>query len=210
MIQQLMTPKSNLITLSESSNCLDTVNLLEKHHLRCAPVVDDSQTIFRGNIYRYHIYQYHFHHPDEDLSQIPVTRFLKNTTKIVRSHHSLLELCFAIRDLPYVAVLNREQAFLGVIYHQRLLEFFDEAWNMKDVGYILKVETSTQKGELAKVARLVNRHCNIISVMTIDQTKDNPSPFILFQLNQATSILTLQKLLNDLRRRHYNVEYREL
>ncbi|MCR8969550.1 cyclic di-AMP binding protein CbpA [Facklamia sp. 7083-14-GEN3] len=207
MIEDLMTPKKAILTLPETCTCLEAVELLEKNNLRCAPVVDDSQSIFRGNIYRFHIYQYKFHNPDADLSSLPVTRFLKNTTKIIRIHHSILELFFAIKDLPYVAVLSKEHTFLGIVEHTNFLSFLNQAWDMPVVGYILKVEALGQKGNLTKIARLVNRYCDISSSMTIDKTNFNNHSYILFQIHQDTSRLTFQNLVQDLQKRKYSVEF---
>ncbi|MGX7108935.1 cyclic di-AMP binding protein CbpA [Facklamia miroungae] len=206
MIEELMKPKNTILTLPETYTCMEAIELLEKNNLRCAPVVDDSQSIFRGNIYRYHIYQYKFHHPEADLKVMPVTRFLKNTTKVIRIHHSILELFFAIKDLPYVAVLSQENTFMGIVEHTRFLNFLNQAWDMPVVGYILKVEALGQKGDLAKIARLVNRYCDISSSMTIDKTEYNNRSYILFQIHQDTSRLTFQNLVQDLQRRKYSVE----
>ena len=76
MINELLIHKNHLTCIPETMNCADAVAILEKEGMRLAPVLDGSNTLFRGNIYRYHIYQYKYHHPEADLTKIPVTHFL--------------------------------------------------------------------------------------------------------------------------------------
>lgn len=207
MIDELMTPKDTIISIPQTMNCLEAVQILEDNSLRSAPVLDASKTIYRGNIYRYHIYQYHFHHPEEDLKQILVTRFLKNTTKVVRITDTILDLFFALKDLPYVAVLNADNAFMGIIRHQTLLSFFNQSWAMNEAGYLIMVESLGKKGDLMQLCRLINRYTDIVSCMTLDRNVYHNRSTVVYQLPKDLNILTFQTLIKYLEKRHYNVQY---
>lgn len=207
MIDELMAPKDTIISIPQTMNCLEAVQILEDNSLRSAPVLDASKTIYRGNIYRYHIYQYHFHHPEEDLKQILVTRFLKNTTKVVRITDTILDLFFAVKDLPYVAVLNADNAFMGIIRHQTLLSFFNQSWAMNEAGYLIMVESLGKKGDLMQLCRLINRYTDIVSCMTLDRNVYHNRSTVVYQLPKDLNILTFQTLIKYLEKRHYNVQY---
>lgn len=210
MIEALMIPKDVMTVFPETLSCYDALKILEVEGLRCAPVLDGSKTIFRGNIYRYHIYHHKFHHPDCDLTQISVTRFLKNTTKVVRNTDSLYELFFSISDLPYIAVLNLSNSFLGVVRHKTMQDFFKQSWAINEAGYALRVEAIGKHGQLSKVTRLVNRRSDITSAMTIDRGDYYNRSAILYLLPKDLNMLTFQTLLKDLERRKYSVEYWQL
>lgn len=207
MIESLMVPKHQLITFSESCNCQQALNLLEKESLRCAPVLDQSQTLYRGNIYRYHIYQYMYHHPHADLEKMQVTHFLKNTSKIVKVNQSLLELFFNIKDLPFIAVLSPDNSFLGVVPHNHLINYFHQAWILEEAGIILCVETLGKKGDLAKISRIINRHCGFLSAMTLNRNEYISHSAILYQLPKDINILNFQSLLRALTRRKFPFNY---
>lgn len=207
MIDELMAPKDTIISIPQTMNCFEAIQILEENSLRSAPVLDASKTIYRGNIYRYHIYQYHFHHPEEDLKQILVTRFLKNTTKVVRITDTILDLFFAIKDLPYVAVLNTDNAFMGIIRHQTLLSFFNQSWSMNEAGYLIMIESLGKKGDLMQLCRLINRYTDIVSCMTLDRNVYHNRSTVLYQLPKDLNILTFQTLIKYLEKKHYNVRY---
>lgn len=210
MIDELLIHKNHLTCIPETMTCRDAVAILEKENLRCAPVLDGSNTMFRGNIYRYHIYQYLYHHPEADLTQIPVTHFLKNTTKIMRDSDSIYSLFFAMSDLPHIAVLNEQNTFLGIIRHNTMTDFFAKAWSMQHAGYVMDVKTVGKKGELVKISRLINRHCDILANMTIEKTDYNTHSSIMFVLPSGLDQLQLNALERDLNRKQYQVKFFKL
>lgn len=205
MINELIVRKNHLTTIPETMNCREAVAILEEKDLRLAPVLDASNTLFRGNIYRYHIYQYLYHHPDADLSNIPVTRFLKNTTKIMRDTDSMYSLFFAMSDLPYIAVLNEQNTFLGIIRHSTMTDFFAKAWSMENAGYVIEIKTIGKKGELAKASRIINRHSDISASMTLERTDYNTHASILFVLPNNIDQMQLNALKRDFSRRNYPI-----
>lgn len=205
MINELIVRKNHLTTIPETMNCREAVAILEEKDLRLAPVLDASNTLFRGNIYRYHIYQYLYHHPDADLSSIPVTRFLKNTTKIMRDTDSMYSLFFAMSDLPYIAVLNEQNTFLGIIRHSTMTDFFAKAWSMENAGYVIEIKTIGKKGELAKASRIINRHSDISASMTLERTDYNTHASILFVLPNNIDQMQLNALKRDFSRRNYPI-----
>ena len=206
MIQSLLIPKHNVTYLSETDNCATALDFLEDQGKRCAPVLDATATLYRGNLYRYHIYQYHYHHPEVDLATIPVTHFLKNTTRVVHEHDSFFQLFFAMNDLPYIAVLNQHNTFLGIIEHNALLNFLAQAWSMPTTYYVLAVETLGGTGELAKISKYINRYCDISTAMTFEQTHYDTKAKVVFALPKSLDPVQFNQLVKSLERKHYQVE----
>ena len=60
-------------------HCREALDILEGTGSRCVPILDESDQIFRGNIYKMHIYRHKANGGDMDL---PVTHLLKNANKI--------------------------------------------------------------------------------------------------------------------------------
>lgn len=209
MIKDLMTPKEALITLSEEASAVEALAVLEDQGLRCAPILDSSQTIYRGTLYAHHVYKYGYHHPEADLNQMGVTRFMKNVTKVIHLKDSLLDLLFALKDLPYIAVLDHDQAFLGVVKHETLLNYLYQSWSMPHVGYALMVDAQMDKGNLTRITRIINRYSKILSVITIERNTYNDRPATLFHLPKDLDILSFQTLIKELERRKYQIRFWE-
>lgn len=205
MIESLLIPKQQLTYFSESDNCATVLEILEDQGLRCAPVLDATGQMYRGNIYRYHIYQYAYHHPDETLASIPVTRFLKNTARTIHIGDSFYHLFFALRDLPYIAVLNEQQTFIGAIQHSKFMNFCAEAWAMPKTGYILSIKTMGNIGELAKISKWVNRYCDILASTTIESTQYDTYGEVIMALPHTLDPVQLNQLLRLLEKKNYPV-----
>ena len=97
LIKELSLAKTKVRTVPETVTLEEALELLEEFGYRCVPVLDESGTIYRGNIYRMHIYKHKSEGKDMTL---PVTHLLKNATKFVHTSSSFYSLFFMIKDLP--------------------------------------------------------------------------------------------------------------
>ncbi|UUX33229.1 cyclic di-AMP binding protein CbpA [Fundicoccus culcitae] len=201
MFDDLVVYKDKLQCLSESAMCDEAIEILEDNHLRCTPILDQTNTMYRGNIYRYHIYQYKYHHPDSDLSKIPVTRFLKNSTRVFRQNDHFYRLFFAMKDLPYLAVIDENNAFVGVIPHDNLIDFLAQAWAINRAGYILFVKSMGKRGDLNRLARIINRYSDISSSMFLDRTDYRTHAMSIFVLPEDVDKIQINQLVKYLSRK---------
>lgn len=203
MIKNLIHDKENIVTIPETMNCLEAVQLLEAHSLRNAPIVDATKSLYRGNIYRYHIYKYKFHNPEADMSKINVTHFMKNSTKVINENASIYHLIFAINDLPYIAVLNNQSSFVGIIKHSTLMHYLKQAWNTGRTGYLIAIHTRGVKGELQKISRIINKQSDINLAITFEKTTLDTETYLLLGLPDHLDQTVVNSLARDLRRRKY-------
>lgn len=210
MIESIMVPNSKLISIPETASCIDAINILEQHDVRCAPVLDSTSKLFRGNVYKYHIYKYAFNHPDSDLSKIRVTQFLKNTTRVVRTTDTLFQLIFAMNDLPYIAVLDEFNSFKGIVRHEQMLKFLSQAWARETAGYILTINTLGDRGELAKLSKLVNKYFDISACYTVEKTHFMTDSYIQYILPRSIDQVHLNLLVHDLEKKGYKSHYTSL
>lgn len=207
MLNYLITPKEQIFTINESTSAQEAVDLLEDYNLRNAPVVSGTGNLYRGNIYRYHIYQHKFHHPDDDLSTISVTHFLKNTTKVIHQSDSIYQVFFAIKDLPFIAVLNEQNSFVGILRQETLLKYFSQAWSTDKVGYILTIKARGVKGEFRKLSRLINSYSDISMVTSFEKTEFGTDSFLMVCIPSYIDQATVYGLVRNLNRRKYEVDF---
>ncbi|EKB59036.1 cyclic di-AMP binding protein CbpA [Falseniella ignava] len=205
MLEHLMVPASQVITIAESFNLQSALEVLEKHQLRCAPVIDNSGQLYRGNIYRYHIYKYAYEHPDTQLETIPVTHLLKNSSHVIQEPNSILHLFFAIRDLPYIAVLNEQRSFIGIIYHKTMRDYIVQGWDLKNASYFIQIDLQHTPFEEIKLWWLMRRHLNVTGQLTFEETTyDTPNCLCLLIPNHISDI-KVNQFIHHLTKRDYRV-----
>ena len=78
LLKSLVVPKKSLTVVKESCTLEEAITILEESGYRCVPVLDETETFFRGNIYKMHIYRHKANGGDMSL---PVTHLIKNSTK---------------------------------------------------------------------------------------------------------------------------------
>ncbi len=88
LIKSLVLKKDYLTTVNEKATLEEALKVLEDSGFRCVPILDDTGTIFRGNIYKMHIYRHKSQGGEMDL---PVTYLLKNATKTIKVNSPFLK-----------------------------------------------------------------------------------------------------------------------
>lgn len=197
----LIKPKKELTTLSEDTSLEDALATLENTGYRCVPVLDPTGTIFRGNIYKMHIYRHKSRGGDMSL---PVTALLKNSTKFISINASFYNVFFSIRDLPYIAVLNDNNQFYGILTHNSLLRLLAEVWNVNSGSYVLNVTAPDERGALATIAKEITRYCQIANVISLDPD-DTPGKQLMFTLPSGVGKDRVDKIVKRLHRKGFDV-----
>ena len=184
LIKSLVYKKDYLTTVNEKATLAEALKILEDSGFRCVPILDDTGTIFRGNIYKMHIYRHKSQGGDMNL---PVTYLLKNATKTIKVNSPFFRVFFNIKDLPYIAVLDEENHFYGILTHSRLLDMLSDAWNIKNGSYVLTI--------LSDIAG-----CLTLDVKTGELVRRN-----LFTLPIGVSRETMTAIVNRLEKKGFVV-----
>ena len=206
LIKSLVIKKDYLTTVNEKATLAEALDILEKSGYRCVPILDDTGTIFRGNIYKMHIYRHKSQGGDMNL---PVTYLLKNATKTIKVNSPFFRVFFNIKDLPYIAVLDEDNHFYGILTHSRLLDMLSDAWDVKNGSYVLTVLSDNARGNLIKMSKIVSKHTNMSSVMTLDAaTGELEGDFVrrtLFTLPAGVSDITMKTIVDKLKKKGFVV-----
>lgn len=206
LIKSLVIKKDYLTTVNEHATLEEALKILEDSGYRCVPILDDTGTIFRGNIYKMHIYRHKSQGKDMSL---PVTYLLKNATKTIKVNSPFFKVFFTIKDLPYISVLDEENKFYGILTHSRLLDMLSDAWNITTGSYVLTVLTDNSRGNLVKMAKAISKYSEIAGVMSLDassaEVNDNFVRRILFTLPAGVTEDTMKLIVKRLEAKNYVV-----
>src|SRR5699024_7358660 len=195
LIKELSLAKTRVRTVPETVTLEEALELLEEFGYRCVPILDESGSIYRGNIYRMHIYKHKSEGKDMTL---PVTHLLKNATKFVHTSSSFYSIFFMIKDLPYITVLDENDHFYGILTHSALINLLEQSWKLDKGSYVLTIASAGEKGDLANIAKFVNRYSDIMSCITLDVEEGPIRRTIMTLEPSATSedVESISKLLD--------------
>ena len=190
LIKSLVYKKDYLTTVNEKATLAEALKILEDSGFRCVPILDDTGTIFRGNIYKMHIYRHKSQGGDMNL---PVTYLLKNATKTIKVNSPFFRVFFNIKDLPYIAVLDEENHFYGILTHSRLLDM------------LLTILSDNGRGNLVKMAKIISKYSNIAGCLTLDVKTGELVRRNLFTLPIGVSRETMTAIVNRLEKKGFVV-----
>jgi CBS domain-containing protein len=194
LVQSLCIPKHQCVKVLETATLREALQTLEETGYRCVPVLDQSGQQFKGNIYKMHIYRHGMNGGSLDDN---VMTLIKNTTKFIYTGSNFFEVFFSIKELPYIAVLNDDGQFFGILPHGKMLGMLEEAWNRDSGSYVLTVALSEQKGALEKIAKIVNKYSTVASLMTLD-AKSSVMRRVLITLPTDCDDKTKKKIVKKL------------
>lgn len=201
IFSSLIKTKDQLTTLPETATLEEVLTVLETSGYRCVPVLDKSGRIFRGNIYKMHLYRHKSR--GGDMHQ-PVTALLKNATKFVSINSAFFSVFFAMRDLPYIAVLNENNQFYGILTHHSMLRMLAAGWNVNNGSYVLTVTTPDERGSLMTASKEITRYCQIVNVLSFDP-EHSAMKQVLFTLPADVDHDKMEKIVHRLQKKGFEV-----
>ena len=202
LIRSLAIPKRDLTVVKESATLQEAIDILEESGYRCVPILDETGTLFRGNIYKMHIYRHKANGGDMSL---PVTHLLKNATKFISIDSSFFKIFFTIKELPYIAVLNKDNTFFGILTHSSLLNMLAQSWSVDAGSYVLTIVVPSRKGDLFQITKIINRTTSIANVITLDVSRDDVLRRVLVTLPADTTKVELETVINGLEKQAFKV-----
>ena len=201
IFSSLIKTKEKLTTLPETATLEEALAVLEDTGFRCVPVLDQTGRIFRGNIYKMHLYRHKSRNGDMSL---PVTALLKNATKFVSFNAAFFSVFFAMRDLPYIAVLNNDNQFYGILTHNSMLRMLAAGWNVNNGSYVLTVTTPDERGSLMTASKEITRYCQIVNVLSFDP-EHSALKQVLFTLPADVDHDKMVKIVRRLKKKGFEV-----
>lgn len=202
LLKTMVYRKKDLTTVKETATLEEALAILEESGFRCVPILDETEKVFRGNIYKMHIYRHKANGGDMSL---PVTTLLKNATKFIYVNSSFFKVFFTIKELPYIAVLDENNHFYGILTHSSLLNVLAQSWNVDQGSFVLTVASTGKQGDLANISRIVAKYSSIASCITLDIGKDEFIRRTLITLPAHTSKELCDKIIEHLESKNFKV-----
>ena len=205
IIKQRLLKKNDVVWCKASESTTQVLSKLKESGYRCIPILDNNGQKFVGNAYKVSILEHMLDHEKEEVS---IQELARDQDGTIYEESSFFESFFSIKRLPYLAVLDEEQNFVGILTHSKVFELLEEAWGYKTGSCALTIALPDTEGILAKVLTLVKKKTSVHSVFTIDDDNWYLRRVILTLGKDAhqTTIKEIEELLHKVGARLIDVE----
>lgn len=175
---------------------------MEASGYRCIPVLDEFSSSFKGNIYLQDVYRAIV--KEAVTWEDSIMTLISDEDVYIEEQASFFRVFSNIKKYPYLAVLESNNHFTGILTHANVMELLEDSWGIKTGSYTLTVSTHEYQGALSTMLTSMKKFTNIHSLMTLD----NESTFfrrIIVTLPKDTTKTTLDKLTNHLESQGFRV-----
>lgn len=157
--------RQDVLYAKESDAIEDVMEKLSSSGYRCIPVLDDNHEKYVGNIYKVHLLKHEKEHgTDGDIGSLIADK----EHSFVKEDDPFFKVFKSIKQLPFLAVVDDDKKLLGILTNGNVIQVLESAWGIERGSYSLTIGTIEYSGALQKMLEIVNKHCNVESVISLN------------------------------------------
>lgn len=189
--------KSLVKFITEDYSIAQARQHLQETGFRCVPILDKEGKKFLGNVYEIDTYKY-----DGSLDD-SVLNIADDKNAIVHEVESFFHVFFTIKKLPFLAVLDDNQEFSGILTHASVMNVAEDAFAVHTKGHAITVGVFDFDHTLANLTKIISKYSSIQSMITLHST--NFVRQIVFTVPKSVDEKTLNALIQALEDKNFNV-----
>ena len=201
---EIVIPTKQLSVLDESMDLQDALKAFVYSEDDVLPVLDKTHQIFRGNIYLLDLYKHLAKDPNSTTS---ITQFIKNTNKYITKKDCLLQTLFQFGNLPYLAVLNEQHHFIGILRHHSFMKLLEKIWSFDHAKYVLTIDYENVDRAMYQLSKVIHRPCEVLGCMSLTNASPIGHQQLLLLLGQKTTEKNLNECIRKLEKRHFKIDH---
>ncbi|MCA1029418.1 cyclic di-AMP binding protein CbpA [Bacillus timonensis] len=201
----------NFVPRDDVKYCDDTFTVkqaydfLKETGYRSIPVLNEEGTKFVGLIYKVHLLD--FLYEQKGSPEDRITALIQNKDAFIYEQDSFYKTFLTIRRLPFIAVLNEEDEFIGIMTHSNVMDVLEDSFAMKTGGYTLTIATIEHKGAIKDLVSLI-KDVNIDGLLTLDSGEKYLRRIIL-NLPKDLTKEKVNKIVSKLEEKEFRVTHIE-
>jgi CBS domain-containing protein len=206
IVQQLKLEVHKVITIEPSSNLRELLDTLDRSGFQHIPVV--SEGIYYGMAGYADVYKAFFEcgaEKSQFLQETKVESIAVNRGATIHEEGNIEEILHGIDRVPFLAVLDAENRFNGIMTKSALSELLRDALGMHKPGIRLTVSMPEMKGYLEKFAEVVKDHSNIFGLLVLDDNTNFGYRRVSFKVSPETDVDALTEDLKHIGVRVFHV-----
>ncbi|PYZ98289.1 hypothetical protein CR205_06740 [Alteribacter lacisalsi] len=195
-------PRKQVKSVNETMSVKETLDYIQKSGFRCVPVLSADEKTYLGNVYKTHLYE-HLYRDGKDPSAT-VTEIMSDRDKYVSEDASFFNVFFTIRQVPYLAVIDEDQQFKGIMTHGKILDILENAWAVGHSSYAITLSLEEYKGSLQDIVTTLSKVTDIRSFITLDSDRTFMRRCVV-TLPSETTEEELGKIIRHLENNHFRI-----
>jgi len=188
--------------VTEDFTILQAKEFLQKTGYRCVPILDLSETKFLGNVYEIDTYKY------EGSLDDSVLKIADNVNETVTEDASFFRVLFTIKKLPFLAVINEDGEFAGILTHGKVMEVCEDAFAIHNKGHAITVAVYDFDNTLKELTRIVSKYSPIQSLITLHSSKFVRQ--VVFTVPETIKEETLVQLRKELDHANFKIVHEDV
>lgn len=200
-IRPFYVPKDKVSYVLNTDTIEDVLRVLKETGYRCIPVLSEKNE-YVGMVYKVHIYEYLIDQKDKTK---PVESLAKDGDMYLYEDDSFYRSLITIRRLPFLAILDKNQKFKGILTHSKVMDILEDSLGVKAGSYSFTITMFEHKGAIEKLASIVKKYSNIEGLLTLDDGNRFLRRIVLTigKINEADK----EKLINAIQSSNFRITH---
>ncbi len=156
--------KHDVEFVKENDRMEHALDKLEEIGYRCIPVLDESGSKYVGNIYKVDLLEYEREHSLNGA----LNELVSDQNGYVKEDDPFFKVFSSIKRLPFLAIIDDSEEFIGILTNGNVIQVLEDAWGANIGSYSLTIGTLEYSGVLRKMLKIVNKYCNVQSVISLN------------------------------------------
>ncbi|KEO82048.1 HPP family protein [Tumebacillus flagellatus] len=206
IVQQLKLEEHKVITIEPTASLKELLEVLERCGYQHIPVVADG--VFYGMAGYSEVYKAFFDSALDKqafLAGTKVESVTINKNATISEEGNMEEIFKKIDYVPFLAVLDGESHFNGILLKSTLFDMLRDALGMHKPGIRLTVSMPEMKGVLGKFSEVVKDYSNIFGMLVLDDNTNFGYRRVSFKVAPETDIEALTEDLKHIGVRVFHV-----
>ncbi len=178
------------------------LQIMNETGFRAIPVLAEDEKLFMGIIYKVDLLEKKC---NSGLENVSTGDMLENSSAFIFEKDSFFRAFYVIRRLPFLAVLNDYNEFVGILTHSNVFDVIEDSFGMRTGGYILTIATQDCKGTIKELGTLLKAY-NIGGLFTLDNG-DQYIRRIIVNISDELDEKRLKKLIEKIEKKGFRVSH---
>ncbi|HDR7911710.1 TPA: CBS domain-containing protein [Bacillus wiedmannii] len=195
-------PKQQVIFCKMNDSGEEALHIMNETGFRAIPVLAEDEKKFIGIIYKVDLLEKKC---NSGLEKLSTEHMLGDSSAFIFEKDSFFRAFYVIRRLPFLAVLNDYNEFVGILTHSNIFDVIEDSFGMRTGGYILTIATQDCKGTIKELGTLLKAF-NIGGLFTLDNG-DQYIRRVIVNIADELNEKRLKQLIEKIEKKGFRVSH---